>query len=111
MQFIPHSFSFKCNNLNFVDGQLIKNSFFLVLHTTFQKYYRNSLTVNCNDKLFSYVNDLNSTDTCLVLKQAPKKLTSLCNQLNSFFLILSKTQIILETVSIKILMKFKLWIN
>ena len=45
--------------------------------------YKLSLTVNSSDKQFSYDNDLNSTNTCLVLNP-PEKLTNLFNQLNCF---------------------------
>ena len=64
---------FKCNNLNFVDGQVIKNankSWFClqcsknIFPFTNINNYKLSLTVNFSDKQCSYDNDLNSTNTC-----------------------------------------------
>ena len=75
----------KCNNLNFVDGQVKKNaskSWFrrecskniaLFTNTSNDKL---SLTGNCSDKEFGYDNDLNLTDICLVLN-TPENLTNL----------------------------------
>ena len=83
---------FKCNNLNFVDGQVIKNankSWFClqcsknIFPFTNINNYKLSLTVNSSDKQFSYDNDLNSTNTCLVLNP-PENLTNLFNQFNDF---------------------------
>ena len=45
--------------------------------------YKLSLTVNSSDKQFSYDNNLDSTNTCLVLNP-PENLTTLFNQFNDF---------------------------
>ena len=83
---------FKRNNLSFVDGQVIKNAnkswFYLqcsknIFPFTNINNYKLSLTVNSSDKQFSYDNDLNSTNTCLVLNP-PENLTNLFNQFNDF---------------------------
>ena len=106
---------FKCNNLNFVDKQVIKNAnksefcvqctknIFLFTNINNHRLY---LTVNCSDKQ-SYVNDLNSIDICLVLN-LQENLTNLFNQLMIFLLIKSKILIILITVIVIIYMKFNL---
>ena len=95
---------FKRNNLNFVDGQVIKNGNKLwfcpqcsknISPFTNINNYKLSLTV----KQFSYHNDLNSTNTCLVLNP-PENLTNLfLISLMIFLLIKSKILIISETVS------------
>ena len=99
---------FKCNYLNFADGQVTKNankSWFCLQCSKnifpFSNINNCKLfyTVNSNDKQFSYHNDLNSTNTCLVFNQS-ENLTNLFNNFNDFFLIKSKILIILETVSI-----------
>ena len=79
---------FKCNNLNFVDGQVIKNankSWFCLLgfkiifpFTNISNY---KLTVNSSDKQFSYDNGLNSTNTCFVLNPS-ENFTNQFNKLN-----------------------------
>ena len=83
---------FKCSNLNFVDGQVIKNankSWFClqccknIFAFTNTNNYKLSLTVNSSNKQFSYDNDLNSTITCLVLNP-PEKLSNHFNQFNDF---------------------------
>ena len=83
---------FKCNNLIFVDSQVIKNtnkSLFCLQCSKnifpFTNINNNklSLTVNSSDKQFSYDNDLNSTNTYLVLNP-PENLTNICNKFNNF---------------------------
>ena len=83
---------FKSINLNFVDGQVINNankSWFCLQcsKNTFPftniNNYKLSFTVNSSDKQFSYDNDLNSTNTCLVLNPL-QNLTNLFNQFNDF---------------------------
>ena len=84
---------FKCNDLNFVDGQIIKylhKSWFCVQCCkniyVFTRINNNKLspTVNYNNKWFSPGNDLNSTNRGLVLKP-PENLAELFNQFNDFF--------------------------
>ena len=45
--------------------------------------YKLSLTVDSSDKQFSYDDDLNSTNTCLVLN-LPENVTNVFNQFNDF---------------------------
>ena len=59
------------------------------------KNYKLSLTVSCSDLQFSYDNNLNSTDSCLVLNP-PENLTNLFNQKQSYLIIIP------EIVNIKI---------
>ena len=51
------------------------------------KNYKLSLTVSCSDLQFSYDNNLNSTDSCLVLNP-PENLTNLFNQKQSYLIII-----------------------
>ena len=90
---------FSCNNLNFAGGQVMKNAkksrFCLQCSKNIYSFtninnYKLSLTVNCSDKQFSYGNNLNSTDTCLVLNP-PENLTNLFNQFNEKKFLISET--------------------
>ena len=82
----------KFNNLNFVDGQVIKNAnkIWFCLQCSenlfpFPNINNNklSLTANSNHKQFSYDSDLNLTNTSFVLNP-PENLTNLFNQFNEF---------------------------
>ena len=83
---------FECNNLNLVDGQVIKNAnkswFYLQCSKNIFPFSninncKLSLTGNSGEKQFSYDNELNSINTCLV-SNPPENLTSLLNQFNNF---------------------------
>ena len=78
--------------MNFVDGQVIKNankSWFClqcsknIFPFTDINNDKLSLTVESSDKQFSYDNDINSTNTCLLLNPS-ENLTNLFNQFNDF---------------------------
>ena len=82
---------FKCNNLNFVNGQVVKNankSWFCLRCSKSIFPFTNinncklSLPVNHSGK-FIYDNHLNSTNACLMLNPL-ENLTKLFNQFNDF---------------------------
>ena len=81
---------FKCNNLNFVDGQLIKNSnsSWLSLHCSNNIFSFTDITNKKLQSVFSneeyHVDDYigNLTNTCLVLN-SQENLTKLFNEFNN----------------------------
>ena len=82
----------KCNNLNFVDGQLMKNSnsSWFCLHCSNNIFPFTNITNKKLQSVFSnevyHINDYidNSTNTCLVLKPQ-ENLTNLFNEFNNLF--------------------------